>query len=185
MSAKRSGPDGIKPDDRALWDAVKKSVKPLRNAKPRAPKLATAPEKSETPPSAARTKSQKLPKPPAAQPAKPSAPKPPPLASLDRRTRSRVARGRVEIDARLDLHGLTLERARSRLANFLASAQSRGAGLVLVITGKGGTGALRREAPFWLSSPELRSLVIGFEEAAQSHGGAGALYVRVRRQRKA
>jgi DNA-nicking Smr family endonuclease len=112
------------------------------------------------------------------------------LTKLDRRTRQRVARGRVEIDARLDLHGMTLERARSRLGTFLASAQARGAGLALVITGKGSAsqrhgerGALRREVPHWLSLPEFRPLVIGFEEAAPSHGGAGALYVRIRRDR--
>jgi DNA-nicking Smr family endonuclease len=181
MSARRGGADGIKPDDRALWDAVKKSVKPLKNLKPRAAKPANVPGKLDPPP-AARPKASKQ---AALQPTKTAAPKPPPLAVLDRRTRSRVARGRVEIDARLDLHGLTLDRARPRLASFLASAQARGAALVLVITGKGGTGALRREAPFWLSSPELRPLVIGFEEAAQNHGGAGALYVRIRRARGA
>ena len=180
MSAKRSGPGEFKPEDRALWDAVKKSIKPLKNAKPRIAKPTKSPEKVRSDPPAARTKTAKV---PATQTSKPPVPKPPPLAALDRRTRSRVARGRVEIDARLDLHGLTLERARPRLASFLASAQARGAALVLVITGKGGTGALRRETPFWLSSPELRSLVIGFEEAAQGHGGAGALYVRIRRQR--
>lgn len=179
MSGKRRAPGEIEPADRALWDAIKKSVKPLRGEKPRPAKPAAIPVK----PGAVPAAREKTAKPPAAQVPKPSAPKPPPLATLDRRTRSRVARGRVEIDARLDLHGLTLERARPRLANFLASAQSRGLGLVLVITGKGGTGALRREAPFWLSSPDLRALVIGFEEAAPSHGGAGALYVRIRRLR--
>jgi DNA-nicking Smr family endonuclease len=180
MSARRGGTDGIKPDDRALWDAVKKSVKPLKNLKPRVAKPANVPGKSEPPPPAAGPKASKQ---AAVQPPKTAVPKPPPLAALDRRTRSRVARGRVQIDARLDLHGLTLVRARPRLASFLASAQARGAALVLVITGKGGTGALRREAPFWLSSPELRPLVIGFEEAAPNHGGAGALYVRIRRAR--
>jgi DNA-nicking Smr family endonuclease len=93
----------------------------------------------------------------------------------------------VQIDARLDLHGLTLQRAHTRLSSFLVSAQERGSSLILVITGKGGAGrergALRREVPQWLSLPEFRPLVIGFEEAAPAHGGAGALYVRVRRRR--
>jgi DNA-nicking Smr family endonuclease len=176
--SKRGG-SGIKPEDRALWDAIKKSVKPLKNVKPRVAGPAAIPPE----PPASPTAKTKTPKPPPAPIAKPAPPKPPPLAALDRRTRSRVARGRIEIDARLDLHGLTLERARPRLASFLASSQARGASLVLVITGKGGTGALRREVPFWLSSPQSRALVIGFEEAAPSHGGAGALYVRIRRPR--
>jgi DNA-nicking Smr family endonuclease len=84
---------------------------------------------------------------------------------------------------------MTLERARDRLAAFLLSAQSRGASLVLVITGKGTSGegqrgALRREVPHWLSLPEFRTLVIGFEEAGTGHGGSGALYVRIRRARR-
>jgi DNA-nicking Smr family endonuclease len=60
---------------------------------------------------------------------------------------------------------------------------------VLVITGKGKMGAesergvLRRQVPQWLSLPEFRSLVVGFEEAHIGHGGEGALYVRVRRAR--
>ena len=177
---KRGGSNGIEPADQALWEAVKKSVKPLEIVKPRPIKSAILPAAADDTHSLKQTKPSKS---QAITAAKPAVPKPPPLANLDRRTRSRVARGRVEIDARLDLHGLTLERARSRLKTFLASAQARGARLVLVITGKGGTGALRRETPFWLSSPEMRAMVIGFEESAQHHGGAGALYVRIRRAR--
>lgn len=178
MSGKRRGAGTLAPEDRALWDAVTQSIRPLRARKRETP---VGEEESAT--SAERAPRKKLPGTEPQRAAKPSAPKPPPLVTLDRRTRSRVARGRVEIDASIDLHGLTLERARSHLANFLVSAQARDASLVLVITGKGGSGALRREVPFWLSSPELRATVIGFEEASRSHGGAGALYVRIRRPR--
>jgi DNA-nicking Smr family endonuclease len=164
-------------EDRALWDAVKKSIRPLAG---RRKTPAAEAQTVETVASPARRK-QATAQPLAA--AKPAVSKAPPLAELDRRTRSRVARGRIEIDARLDLHGHTLERARPRLERFLATAQESGAGIVLVITGKGGSGALRREVPLWLSSPHLRAFVIGYEEAAQHHGGAGALYVRVRRPR--
>jgi DNA-nicking Smr family endonuclease len=124
-------------------------------------------------------------------PPKPPPPKSPPaLAPLDRRTRSRVARGTVAIDRRIDLHGLTQTAAERRLDAFLHDAQMDGAKVVLVITGKGkaGDGAresergvLRRMVPHWLASPTLRGVVIGFEEAAPNHGGAGALYVRIRR----
>src|SRR5690606_23079469 len=101
---KRGGSNGNEPADQALWEAVKKSVKPLRNPKPRALKpaiLAATPGDARAPKQTKQAKSQ------AVTAATPAAPKPPPLANLDRRTRSRVARGRVEIDARLDLHGLT------------------------------------------------------------------------------
>lgn len=174
----RRPPRHLSATDRALWEEIKKSIKPLRGRKTKIPAVESEEERPAPKPKSRRT---------AAAPPTPVIPKgPPPLANLDHRTRQRIARGRVEIDARLDLHGLTLERARARLASFLAGAQARGHALVLVITGKGrasGEGALRREVPHWLALPEFRALVIGFEEAAPSHGGAGALYVRIRRVR--
>jgi DNA-nicking Smr family endonuclease len=177
MSGKRSGP-GLGPEDRALWEEVKKSIKPLKKSRPA---KAAADELTHRPP-ARREKPVKT---VTSEPPVREAPKPPPLAKLDRRAKSRVARGRIEIDARLDLHGMTLERARTRLAGFLREAQARGYALVLVITGKGvsGRGALKHEVPQWLALAEFRALVIGFEEAAINHGGSGALYVRIRRRR--
>ena len=79
------------------------------------------------------------------------------------------------------------ERAFAVLVSFLRHAQARGARIVLVITGKGregeeGRGVLRQAVPGWLARPDLRDLVVGFEEAGRRHGGAGALYVRLRRR---
>jgi DNA-nicking Smr family endonuclease len=171
MSGKR-GSDPLNAEDRAVWDEVKKSVAPLR----RQPAETAEPEHGEAAPPPRQAS------PAAVPPAPRPAPKAPPLAALDRRTRSRLARGQIEIDARLDLHGLTLQRAHARLRSFLGNAQVRGHRLVLVITGKGGSGAMRREVPHWLSLPEMRALVIGYEPASAAHGGDGALYVRVRRR---
>jgi DNA-nicking Smr family endonuclease len=97
-----------------------------------------------------------------------------------------VARGKQAIDARLDLHGLTQSEAHAALLRFLRNAHRRDARLVLVITGKGRggePGVLRRQVPQWLGLPEFRSLVLGFEDAHVTHGGEGALYVRLRRAR--
>jgi DNA-nicking Smr family endonuclease len=135
----------------------------------------------------------RLPEPPVSAPArkqsKPAAP-PPPSAGLDRRARQRLARGVEPIDARLDLHGQTQAEARAALLRFVQRAQADGARFTLVITGKGARngeggerGVLRRQVPFWLGLPEFRSYVIGFEDAHAGHGGAGALYVRIRRLR--
>jgi DNA-nicking Smr family endonuclease len=125
-----------------------------------------------------------------ARAAKPNpAPAAPPLAPLGRRERSQLSRGRKDIDARLDLHGMTQTRAHHALFSFLRRAHSGGLTFVLVITGKGRMGAetergvLRRQVPQWLSLPEFRPLVVGFEEAHTGHGGEGALYVRIRRSR--
>ena len=119
----------------------------------------------------------------------PPKPEPPPLAPIGRRERSHLSRGRKEIDGRLDLHGMTQTRAHRALFGFLQRAHHDGLTFVLVITGKGKMGSeaergvLRRQVPQWLSLPEFRSLVVGFEEAGIGHGGEGALYVRVRRSR--
>jgi DNA-nicking Smr family endonuclease len=111
---------------------------------------------------------------------------PPPLAPLEARLRQRLARGRVAVEDTLDLHGYRQEQAHRVLRDFLIRAQARGAKLVLVITGKGRTaaepGILRRAVPLWLEAPELRSVVVGFGEATPTHGGSGALYVRLRRK---
>jgi DNA-nicking Smr family endonuclease len=114
----------------------------------------------------------------------------PPPAPLTRRERSQLSRGRKDIDARIDLHGLTQARAHRALLHFLQKASGEGLTFVLVITGKGRTtgpsaerGVLRRQVPQWLALPEFRSLVAGFDEAHVGHGGQGALYLRLRRAR--
>jgi DNA-nicking Smr family endonuclease len=174
---------GLSEEERALWESVAKQVKPLRK-KPRAAKpLIGAPQ----PPADTRPAAPPRPIPPTQlAKSKPT----PPLAPLGRRERNRLSRGQSEIDARIDLHGMTQLRAHRALLSFLQRAQADGATFVLVITGKGkvsGTeeerGVLRRQVPNWLSLPEFRALVGGFEEAHIGHGGEGALYVRIRRAR--
>jgi DNA-nicking Smr family endonuclease len=119
----------------------------------------------------------------------PPKPHPPPLAPIGRRERTRLSRGKQEIDARIDLHGMTQSRAHRALFGFLQRAHHDGFTFVLVITGKGKLGSesergvLRRQVPQWLALPEFRTLVVGYEEAHIGHGGEGALYVRVRRAR--
>ncbi|HEX9237310.1 MAG TPA: Smr/MutS family protein, partial [Xanthobacteraceae bacterium] len=99
-------------------------------------------------------------------------------------------RGQTAIEARLDLHGMTQKQAHAALLRFLHQAQAKDAKLALVVTGKGLGGAaaaasergvLRRQVPLWLSLPEFRRFVVSFEEAHASHGGEGALYLRLRR----
>lgn len=113
----------------------------------------------------------------------------PPLTSLDRRLRQRLARGRIGLDARIDLHGLTQAQAHDALVRFLRASRAEGARIVLVITGKGTRstdeerGVLRRQVPLWLRSAQLRETVLGFEPAGPVHGGEGAFYVRLRRAR--
>jgi DNA-nicking Smr family endonuclease len=177
---------GLSKEEVTLWESVARQVKPLRK-RHRAPKSPVAPPESET---KAAPKPVASPKPPVPAPIiAPPRPEPPPLAPIGRRERSHLSRGRKEIDARLDLHGMTQTRAHRALFGFLQRAHHDGLTFVLIITGKGKMGSesergvLRRQVPLWLSLPELRTLVVGFEEAGIGHGGEGALYVRVRRSR--
>ncbi len=110
---------------------------------------------------------------------------------MDRKTFARIKRGKTQPEARLDLHGMTVEVAHSALIAFLLRSQAEGKRLVLVITGKGREdasslfgltrGVLRRQVPHWLEQPPLRQIVLQTTPAHQKHGGSGALYVYLRR----
>jgi DNA-nicking Smr family endonuclease len=181
---------GLSYEDRVLWTHVTKAITPLRT-EALSPDDDSADDVSEV-----STKPVKHPpkfSKPAPQPKIAAAPLPQkplahPIEPLTRRMKQRVARGKQQIDARLDLHGFTQHEAHVALLRFLRSAHECDARLVLVITGKGRgdeIGVLRRQVPQWLGLPEFRALVIGFEDAAITHGGEGALYVRVRRSPRA
>jgi DNA-nicking Smr family endonuclease len=171
--------------ERQLWESVAAQAKPLRKrSRPTGASVALR----ET--SGITTASASAQRPTAPDVAKGKKTKAPPPGSITRRERSQLSRGRKDIDARIDLHGMTQTRAHRALLRFLQNASGDGLTFVLVITGKGraadpdsGRGVLRRQVPQWLALPEFRSLVVGFDEAHVGHGGEGALYVRLRRAR--
>jgi len=172
-------------EERALWSGFARSIKPLRHTQEPPPSPVS---KAAVVGDAAASRAQRA----AAQQPTRSAEESTPLAPLGRRLRRRVARGREPIDARIDLHGLTQAQAHTALSRFLRTAQADGARVALVVTGKGTQradreaserGVLRRQVPIWLSLPEFRPFVLGFEDAHAGHGGQGALYVRLRRGR--
>ncbi len=171
-------------EERALWTGFVRSITPLRHSQEPPPASASV--------GAGGAGGETAPPRRAAREAPPGK-KTPPLAPLGRRLKQRVARGREPIDARLDLHGLTQTEAHAALLRFLRRAQADGARIALIVTGKGNKrgehdagaerGVLRRQVPMWLSLPEFRPFVVGFEDAHVGHGGGGALYVRLRRAR--
>ena len=172
-------------DGAALWRRATADVKPLAR---RGRKAQPAPK---TPPPVAPATKRPAPV-AAAVPAPPTVlPKPPPELShgtapgLDRRTAERMKRGRMQVEARIDLHGMTQAEAHRALAAFLADSQAAGRRCVLVITGKGtrGEGVLRAAVPRWLNEPPERARVLSFSYAHPRHGGAGALYILLRRRR--
>jgi DNA-nicking Smr family endonuclease len=112
----------------------------------------------------------------------------PPLdrfAGVDRATAERVKRGRRPIEARLDLHGMTQAEAHSALARFVSGSSAAGRRCVLVITGHGrfSGGILKQAVPRWLNEPGMRRHLLAIAPAQPQHGGAGALYVLLRRMR--
>ena len=169
-------------EDRVLWSLVARSAVPLKGREavdiPEPPK--PKPAAPAAPPATARSAV------PGTVPSKPAAPpRPAPKHIIDRPTLDKLAKGRVPIEGRVDLHGMSQDEAYFLLLSFLQRAHAGGARYVLVITGKGsssgGDGVLRRAVPGWLATPPFRLLVSSHDLAAQKHGGAGALYVRLRR----
>ncbi|MBK5566835.1 Smr/MutS family protein [Ensifer sp. SSB1] len=106
---------------------------------------------------------------------------------LEKPVKRKLAKGRLTLEARIDLHGMIQSEAHGLLLQFLLRAHERGLRHVLVITGKGTSfgsdGALKRAVPLWFSLPEFRPLISSYEQAARNHGGEGALYVRLARAR--
>ncbi|HML44044.1 MAG: Smr/MutS family protein [Hyphomicrobium zavarzinii] len=190
-------------EDEAFWEHTASSLEPLKVKKQRhladavfdpdafelfEPKGKAA-KKSHAEPHTAGAKH-------AATSASPPAPSrsPPELMTFDRKSARRLRQGQIEIEARIDLHGMRQNEAHVALRHFLMSAYRRGLRWVLVITGKGGPraqrdddifgsserGVLRRNVPMWLGEPELRAVVVSFTTAAIPHGGEGAIYVQLR-----
>lgn len=105
---------------------------------------------------------------------------------IERPVTRKIAKGRLPLEGRIDLHGLVQSEAHAMLHAFLHRAHEQGMRHVLVITGKGSSlgsdGALKRAVPMWFSKPEFRYLISGYETASRNHGGDGAIYVRLARK---
>lgn len=165
---------GLSEEEEALWRRVTRTVRPLagRDAQGAAPSV--------TPLRAAAPSHRSTHRP--VEPRKTAGP----LA--DRSPEKRVRRGKLDVGAKLDLHGHTQEEARAALTRFLLHARADGVRVALVVTGKGARlhagdaapGVLRQRLPEWLARPELRPLLSGFAQAHARHGGGGAYYVFLR-----
>ena len=166
-------------EDRVLWSLVARTATPLKGKAPAANPVPEVSVPAEAPAPVAA---------PSPIPLVPATPvKRPPSLILDAPTHGKIARGRLPIEGRVDLHGLFQDEAYALLLSFLRRAYAGGARHVLVITGKGsssgGEGILRRSVPAWLATAQFREFVSGYDHAARGHGGAGALYIRLKRNR--
>ncbi|HSO42909.1 MAG TPA: Smr/MutS family protein [Rhodospirillales bacterium] len=186
--------DGDGESDRALWDKVRREIRPLKRREPPPPPVSAQPK---TPPPAADgsgSRSQRrertlLSPPPVRVALAPPADLLPGVAGgVDKRTLAKLRRGQIAPESRIDLHNMTQSEAYAALGSFLAAAQAAGKRCVLVITGKGyrsdgAVGVLRTNVPHWLNQPDNRARILAFAYAAAADGGEGALYVLLRRRR--
>lgn len=184
----------LRPDEKELWQKVTHSTTPLPQALRRAaePQKPTVRRKAEPEPmdlpkafgigSKAERSTKRV--------TTPSRETPKPV--MDTKTYGKMKRGKLVPEARIDLHGMTLDQAHPALTRFILTSYSRGFRLVLVITGKGQQddphdpiprqrGVLKRQVPMWLRMAPLNTAVMDVSEAHLRHGGGGAYYVYLRR----
>lgn len=194
----------LRPDELELWSQVARTADPIH----------PAPKRPKTPPKSAPARADAPPQRPAPAPvqhfrmgekaarAQPGHDVLPGLESrlksqpvtMDHKAYGRLKRGKLTPEAKIDLHGMTADRAHGALTGFILRAHGQGKRLVLVITGKGRQGAeegpipvrrgvLRHNVPHWLSVPPLAGLVLQVTNAHNRHGGGGAYYVYLRKPR--
>lgn len=180
-------PRRLTESDRAIWAAYAVRIAALPNRTPPA-RLEPTAQPEPPPPDATLPPRRRLPpRPPAAQTVhavrRPLAVGEAP-GGVDAATWQRFRRGRFPPARKLDLHGLTAQRAFHALVAFLRSAHADGLRCVEVVTGRGSgdeTGVLRRELPLWLNRPDLRPLVLA---VAHPHAAnPGAVWLLLRRAR--
>ena len=198
-------------DETADWDHTTRSISPLKRAKarvhkalevedvaPTRPRIKTEPHSTGAHLKTGTSKAAVAAN--LAETQRQSQKSAPPIADFDRKKAKKIRSGQIEIEARIDLHGMRQDEAHAALQAFLYRAQGQNKRWVLVITGKGKAGlerdddapfdmtrnrdrgVLKRNVPRWLEEPDLRPLVVSYTTAAISHGGDGALYVHLRKK---
>jgi len=173
MAVKDEDKEDKSSKDRALWREVTRDVKTLgpHETQPPAPpvkRLRIRPSDPVLPPLPASLKNAA------------------PPGHTDRRTESKMRKGEITIDGRIDLHGLRVAQAQAELQRFILQAISSGKRCLLVITGKGtsaGSGSIRREFRLWLEDSTIRPYILSVSQAVPKHGGEGAWYIYLRRIR--
>ena len=188
----RKKPRGLNPEEQALWSKVAESAIPIKTSQTLFVDLPETVSK----PAAKLPSRSSLPLFKIGEKARvtqTAAPKPAPV-TMDKKAFARMRRGKMSPDAKIDLHGMTQDQAHPALINTILNAHAAGKRLVLVVTGKGKmrddggpipvrTGVLKHNVPQWLKQAPLAPLILEVSQANQSHGGSGALYVYLRRQR--
>lgn len=185
-------------EDDILWEHVTSSITPLKGKRKAAQAASAAPVTTPAAAAGKKTAATKTKPIPVATPqrstrevaSRPATP--PPSASrttagFDRATETKLRKGHLEIEGRIDLHGMTQDEAYRALTRFVIRAHAQHKRTVLVITGKGrlsqGGGVLRRLLPLWVAQADLKTCVLACTPAATKDGGDGAFYLRLRKHK--
>ena len=188
MARRRS----LYPEELDLWQAVARTARPLHGLSMPHPvtiDLTGAPGESKKHAAIPRFRLGEKAAPFRADQSLPS-----PGIQMDAKAFTRMSKGKLAPEARIDLHGMTVSEAHPELISFILRSHSEGLRLVLVITGKGKPGpdfgpipqrygVLKHQVPNWLRMPPLGAAILQVSDAHLKHGGAGALYVYLRRSR--
>jgi len=174
-------------DESRLWRDVMRDVTPIERNTADTPEVQPPPETKQpspsritAPPRTAQQSAQNATPPPR--------PRKRPESGIDKRTLERLRRGKMPLEAVLDLHGMRQDEAHRRLVTFVLSCWMSGQRALLIITGKGTRsaepgGVLRKQVPRWLHDDPLGEKVLTIQTAQPKDGGTGAYYVLLRRQR--
>ena len=183
-----SAPRGLSAEEAEAWEKVAATVSPMHTARPvkqavELPKV--------TMPKVAKAKIK--PAKPAPAPSKPKSPPKPVQSTLDGRWDRQLKSGAIQPDFTLDLHGHNLDAAYNRLMSGVAQARAMGARTILLVTGKprpvdpadrgSKRGAIRAKVLDWLAASSHHSAIAAVRRAHIRHGGDGALYIVLRRER--
>ncbi len=176
----------LTPEEKRLWKLITRQTKPLSFSSVDEEEEEEVSENKEAPRSKVKIKAQPAPanqpKPASAKP-KTNIKKQGDYSGIDKNTAESFRKGKEPIDAKLDLHGMTQEKAHNALVAFIEKQVRLESRRLLVITGKG-SGILRSALPRWLAEPGLNKSILAFDVAKAKHGGDGAYYILLKRKRK-
>ncbi|MBO6766996.1 MAG: Smr/MutS family protein [Erythrobacter sp.] len=187
-----SAPRGLSAEESEAWDRLAATVVPLHPLKPVQPRPAHEAQAPAAPEPAGKVRLPKAPKPARIAPPAP-APQPRLDQGLDSHWDRRLKSGTLQPELTLDLHGHNLDAAYDRLMSGVAQARGMGARTILLITGKprpveaadrgSRRGAIRAKVLDWLAASNHHSAIAAVRRAHQRHGGDGALYIVLKRER--
>ncbi|PCI33096.1 MAG: hypothetical protein COB54_04960 [Alphaproteobacteria bacterium] len=194
---RRKSRDGLSEAEKNLWNKVTQTIAKMDSNRVASPLVRRSLYRGQAPADCGFDfgQSSSL----ASAPARPLTEQTVSLRDADHHWQQKLRRGKIRPEGRIDLHGMSEDRAFAALSHYVEEAHRRGKRFILVITGKGGLksdlgtsshsdyerqrGILKTNVPRWLSQGHLATRIVSYYAANTAHGGDGALYVILKSQR--